>query len=90
MDFSDALIVCKEGSKIARAGWPGPWFVVFQKGYPNGIEINQNTAEATGIKQGTVCKFFPYLMFCDPKGAFVPWVATQGDLLANDWEIVPH
>ncbi len=89
MDFSDALIACKAGSKITRAGWNGPGqYVVHQKGYPDGIAINANTAEATGIPQGTVCKFAPYLMIRNAQGVFVPWLASQGDLLAVDWEPV--
>jgi hypothetical protein len=89
MDFSDALNFCKNGAKITRAGWNGPGqFVVHQKGYPDGIAINANTAEATGIKQGTVCQFAPYLMMRNAQGVFVPWLASQGDLLAEDWETV--
>jgi Protein of unknown function (DUF2829) len=87
MDFSEALDACKAGEKIYRSGWNGPdQFVVYQKGYPEGIPINQNTAEATGLEQGTVCQFAPYLMIFNAQGVFVPWVATIGDLLAEDWE----
>lgn len=89
MDFSDALSICKAGSKITRSGWNGPGqYVVHQKGYPDGIAINANTAEATGIPQGTVCRFAPYLMIFNAQGVFVPWLASQGDLLADDWEAV--
>lgn len=89
MDFSDALYHCKDGFKITRDGWNAPGqFVVFQKGYPDGIPLNQNTAEATGIAQGTVCKFAPYLMLHNAQGTFVPWQPTQGDVLAVDWTLV--
>lgn len=27
----------------------------------------------------------PYLFFCDGKGGFVPWTASQTDILADDW-----
>lgn len=86
MNFSDALYEVKTGKRIARTGWNGQgMFVVYQKGYPNGIAINQNTAEATGIPQGTVCAFRPYLMMKSVDDEFVPWVASQSDLLATDW-----
>jgi hypothetical protein len=89
MDFSKALMLCKHGSKITRSGWNGPGqYVVHQKGYPDGIAINVNTAEATGIPEGTVQKFAPYLMIRNAQGVFVPWLASQGDLLAGDWETV--
>ena len=63
-------------------------YIVLQPGYPDGIGINANTAEATGIPQGTVCVFRPYLMMFTADGEFVPWVASQTDLLASDWETV--
>lgn len=89
MDFSQALDLCKMGAKITRSGWSGDGqFVVHQKGYPDGIAINANTSEATGLPAGTVCKFEPYLMFRTAKGSFVPWLASQGDLLAEDWKTV--
>lgn len=86
MDFSDALYYVKEGRKIARDSWNarGQW-VVLQKGYPDGIPINGNTAEATGIPEGTVCIFRPYLMLCTADGSFVPWAPTVSDVLAEDW-----
>lgn len=87
MDFSHALVAVKAGAKITRSGWNGKGqYVVRQKGYPDGIAINKNTAEATGGVEGAICVFRPYLMFCAADESFVPWVATQSDLLAEDWE----
>jgi Protein of unknown function (DUF2829) len=75
------------GFKVRRAGWNGKgMFLVFQKGYPDGIPINENTADATGIPKGTVCKFLPYVMMSTADGSFVPWLCSQTDLLATDWE----
>lgn len=88
MDFSEALDAVKAGSKIARDGWNGRgMYVVYQKAYPDGIAINANTAEATGIPEGTVCRFRPYLMMKTVDDDFVPWVASQTDLLADDWRV---
>ena len=90
-DFGGALIACKAGKKIARHGWAeqGLW-VVFQKGYPQGIAINRNTADATGILEGTKCFFTPYLMLkknapMSNEPLFTPWVPSIGDILADDW-----
>lgn len=89
MDFGAALNALKSGRKVAREGWNGKgMFVVYQKGYPDGIAINANTAEATGIPQGTVCAFRPYLMMKAADDTFVPWVASQTDVLAEDWQTV--
>lgn len=76
------------GGKVRRACWREGSYVVFQKGYPDGIAINANTAQATGIPQGTVCRFLSYLMVWNGTlGAFHPFVAGNGDLLATDWEL---
>ena len=87
MNFSEALTALKDGSRIARTGWNGKgMFVVLQAGYPDGIPINANTAQATGISEGTVCKFRPYLMMKTADDTFVPWVPSVSDVLADDWE----
>ena len=89
MDFSQALIEVRLGRRISREGWNGKgMFVVFQQGYPKGIAINKNTAEATGLEEGTVCRFPPSLMMFTAQGDFVPWLASQTDILAMDWGTV--
>ena len=88
VNFGIALAAVKSGVKISRQGWNGKgMYVVYQKGYPEGIEINANTAAAIGQPQGTVCKFSPYLMMRAADGSFVPWLASQTDILAEDWTI---
>jgi len=86
--FEVALMNIKSGRRVSRSNWNAPGqFVVLQKGYPDGIAINANTAEATGIEQGTVCVFRPYLMLRTADGSFVPWAPTVSDVLAEDWVI---
>lgn len=86
-DFSWALNELRNGRRMARKGWNGKgMYIVLQKAYPDGIPINRNTAEATGMPEGTVCKFLPYLMMKTAGDEFVPWLASQTDLLAFDWE----
>lgn len=87
--FSEALELLKTGLKLGRAGWNGKgMWIALQKAYPAGIPINKNTAEATGLPEGTVCKFLPYLMMKTAGGEFVPWLASQTDILAEDWLVV--
>lgn len=88
-DFGWALTALRQGAKIARRGWNGVgMYVVLQKGYPAGIPINGNTSSATGIPEGTICVFKPYLMLRTTDGAFVPWAPSVSDCLAEDWMIV--
>lgn len=89
MDFGDAIRALKSGARVARTGWNGKgMWLAYQKAYPDGIPINANTAEATGIPQGTVCRFLPYIMMRTADGSFVPWLASQTDVLAEDWAVV--
>lgn len=87
--FDKALVACISGKKIQRSGWNGKgMYVTYQKAYPDGIAINKNTAEATGLVEGTVCRFHPYLMMKTADNMFVPWLVSQTDLLAKDWSIL--
>jgi len=87
MDFGDAVRALKAGERVTRPGWNGKgMWLAYQPGYPAGIAINANTATATGIPEGTVCRFRPYIMMLTADGDFVPWVASQSDVLAEDWE----
>jgi len=85
-DFGWAIRMLKDGRRMTREGWNGKgMFIVLQRGYPEGIPINRNTAEATGLPEGTVCRFLPYLMMRTVDGSFMPWLASQTDMLAEDW-----
>lgn len=88
-DFGTALNYLKKGFRATRAGWNGKsMWLAYQAGYPDGIPINANTARATGMAEGTICKFLPYLMMKTATGEFVPWLASQTDVLADDWLII--
>lgn len=88
-DFGYALDLLRKGKKVSRGGWNGKGlWISLQKAYPDGIPINKNTSESTGIAEGTVCVFRPYLMTKSVDNEFVPWVASQSDLLAEDWDEV--
>ena len=83
LNFGLALEACKMGKKIARAGWNGKnQYVELADciGYVNaaGQIINLNH-HAIGNK----C-----LAFVGTSGAQMGWLASQADMLADDWHIV--
>ena len=89
-NFSYALALLKEGKKVCRTGWNGRgMWITHQKAYPDGISINKNTAEATGLPEGSLQSFLPYIMMRTAGGQFVPWLASQTDLLSDDWQVAP-
>ena len=89
MNFGLALEAAKMGKRIARHGWNGKGMsVAYQKGYPDGIPCNKNTAEAWGMEEGELFKCNPYLQMRCADGSFQMWTASQSDILADDWYIV--
>lgn len=89
MDFSDALRAVKDGKRISRIGWNGKgMFVVYQKGYPEGIPCNKQTAEAWGLNEGDLFICNPYLQIKNADGSHAMWVPSIGDILGDDWVIV--
>lgn len=86
LDFSEALRFVKNGKKVFRQGWNGKgMYIAFQKGYPEGVLANKNSQEAYGVPEGTIIKILPYLAMRTADGSFVPWLASQTDILADDW-----
>lgn len=63
-------------------------WVICRSGYPDGIPCNKNTADAVGIPEGTLFKVRPYLQMKCVDDTFQMWLASQSDILAEDWEIV--
>lgn len=89
MNFGDALVALKQGKRVARSGWNGKnMSVAYQKGYPEGIPCNKNTAQAWGMQEGELFKCRPYLQMRCADGTFQMWLASQSDILADDWYIV--
>lgn len=89
MNFGHAIEAAKKGYRIAREGWNGKnMFVVYQKGYPEGIPCNVQTAEAYNMKPGELFKCRPYLQMRCADGTHQMWLASQSDILERDWMIV--
>ena len=86
-NFSRALEEIKSGKKVARAGWNGKNMFVF---LVNGSTFKVNRAPLLGIyPEGTEINYCPHIDMRTADGSIVPWLASQTDLLANDWGIVP-
>ena len=89
MNFGKALEAVKDGKKIFRLGWNGKgMFVVYQKGYPDGIPCNLQTAKAWGRNEGDLFKCEPDLQIITGAGSHRRWVAALGDRPAEDWQII--
>ena len=82
----EAVRRLKAGQKVTRKGWNGKgMFVVYQKGYPQGIPCNKQTAEAWGLNEGDLFVCNPYLQIRCVDGSHSMWVPSINDCLAEDW-----
>lgn len=88
MRFGEALRMARHGHLIARLGWNGKGMAVaYQPGYPEGIPCNKNTSKTWHIPEGTLFKCRPYLQLRCADGTYQMWLASQSDILADDWYI---
>lgn len=81
--FSWALIRLKEGAKVQRKGWNGKkQYIELASNISyinaNGELINRNH-DAMGNKA---------IAFVGTSGVQIGWLASQADMLAEDWEVV--
>lgn len=87
MDFGGALIMLRAGYKLARTGWNGRGMYVY---LCPGTTFHVSRAPLdTHYPEGTEIEYRPHIDMRDAEGKHVPWLASQTDLLARDWVVVP-
>jgi hypothetical protein len=85
-DFGQALNELRIGKKVQRAGWNGKGMFLF---LVPGSKFQVNRLPLLGIyPEGTVIDYLPHIDMKTATGEIVPWLASQTDVLAYDWEIV--
>jgi len=86
MDFGQALAAVKAGKRIAREGWNGKDMFLF---LVPGSTFTVNRAPLLGIyPEGTQINYHAHIDMKTVQGYVVPWLASQSDLLSDDWVIV--
>ena len=86
MNFSDALTKVKEGNKISREGWNGKGMFLF---LVQGSTFKVNRPPLLGIyPEGTEVTYCPHIDMKTADNKVVPWLASQTDILAEDWGVV--
>jgi len=89
LSFGDALVALKDGHRITRPGWNGRgmWLC-----YMESVTI------AAGLVNERTRRFVPegdlnvggYIVMFTAQGVWQPgWLASQADLLAEDWIVLP-
>ncbi len=81
--FSVALELLKKGGQVARKGWNGKGMFIF---LVNGSQFQVNRAPLLGIfPEGTTIDYRSHIDMKTADGSIVPWIASQTDLLGDDW-----
>lgn len=83
MSFGLAIEAAKKGRKIARKGWNG-------KGQHVELATNISYTPFGGAVVNTEHDAIGNmaLAFCGTSGVQMGWLASQADMLADDWEVV--
>ena len=85
MSFGLAIEAAKMGKKIARAGWNGKGMFLYHvpaAAYPPCTEAAKEAFGGSDVPYGA------YIAMKTAQGNVVPWLASQTDMLADDWYIV--
>lgn len=87
MNFGQAIEALKAGNRVARGvGWNGKGMFLF---LVPGSTFEVNRPPLLGIyPEGTKVNYQPHIDMKTAQGTVVPWLASQSDVLAEDWEIV--
>ena len=86
LNFGDALHMLKLGKKVARAGWNGKGMFLF---IVPGSTFKVSRPPLLGIyPEGTEINYCPHIDMRTSDGKVVPWLCSQTDALAEDWQVV--
>ena len=84
MTFDNILIDLKLGKKVVRKGWNGKGMYIYYvpaQSYPAVTEVAKE-------EFGDMVPYGAYIAMKTAQGNVIPWLASQTDILARDWEIV--
>lgn len=88
LDFGWALLQLKTGSKVCRSGWNGKgMWLIYVPGSPNIKPVAGTPYSKAGIENEVTIN--PHIDMMTATGEMQPgWLASQTDMLAEDWQIV--
>jgi hypothetical protein len=88
MNFGQALAALKAGDLVARKGWNGRGMFLYYvpaASYP----ANRNTlGTLRGVFPDDMVPYQAYIAMKTAQDTVVPWLASQSDVLADDWRVI--
>lgn len=89
MDFGEIFPFLMAGKRVTNEAWNGRgMYIVMMEGYPEGVRVNPQTAEAHRIPKGSKVKVRPYIVMKDAQDQLVPWQPSQQDLFSKKWRVL--
>ena len=91
MTFGEAIVAAKEGKRIVRDGWNGKYMYVY---YQEGSVIKAENCRNLVLKRQAeesdgFIEILPHLDMFTAQGSIVcGWLASQTDMLMDDWRVV--
>ena len=83
MNFSKALDFLKEGKKVRRIGWNGKNQYIE---LATNISYKNADGEIININHKTMGN--KAVAFIGTSGVQIGWLASQADMLSDDWELI--
>jgi hypothetical protein len=81
VNFGQAIEAMKAGRYVARSGWNGRNMHIY-------LEDMWSFPIRDGVYKGQVRKYDPVICMFTAQGTHQPgWLASQADILAEDWEV---
>ena len=88
VDFGTAIQLLKAGERVARSGWNGKnMWLLLVPGSPGVRPVAGTPYSNAGITEST--NINPHIDMFTASGDMQPgWLASQSDMLAEDWMVV--
>jgi hypothetical protein len=86
MTFGQAIEALKMGHRVARAGWNGKGMCLYY--VPAGAYPTRTKAAHDLFGDDALVPYRPYIAMVTVNREVVPWLASQSDVLEEDWQIV--
>ena len=91
MDFGDAIRAMKDGKKVSRSGWNGKgmWLAIQLGSTITAAQARGGAALGRVDEGAEEMKILPHIDMRNADGDIVVgWLASQTDMLADDWGVV--
>ena len=83
MDFGKAIKLLKEGKRVQRQGWNGNGQYIE---LATNISYKNTNAEVVNAEHDAIGN--KAIAFVGTSGVQLGWLASQADMLAEDWKVV--